>query len=84
MAVLSAGPVAAMACEAAGPNSHVGQVTAVDPAKGTFTIMDAETREPITFIAGTDILSGLKNAKGMVKVNYEDKGDKLNAVGVTF
>jgi hypothetical protein len=46
--------------------------------------MDAESRSPITFTASSDIISGLKDAKGMVKVNFEEQGKNLNAVGVTF
>lgn len=73
-----------LACDAAGPMAHIGQVTAVDTGKGTFTIMDAETRSAITFHAGKDIIDGLKGVKGMVKVNYEEDGSDLNALGVVF
>ena len=39
----------------------------------------------ITFTAGNDILTGLKNASGSIMVNYEEKDDGgLDAVGVTF
>ncbi len=84
MSLLVIGSASAVACESMGPSAHVGQVTSIDSGKGTFTIMDAESRSPITFTASSDIISGLKDAKGMVKVNFEEQGKNLNAVGVTF
>lgn len=82
--VLVTGSASVLACEAAGPMAHIGQITGVDTGKGTFTIMDAETRSAITFKAGKEIIDGLKDVKGMVKVNYEEDGSDLNALGVTF
>lgn len=78
-------PVSVWACDAAGPNTHIGKVTSVDSKKMTFTILDAQTRDAITFIA-TDaaIIDGLKGVNGMITVNYEEDGDDLTAVGVTF
>lgn len=78
-------PVSAWACDAAGPNTHIGKVMSVDATKMTFTIRDAQTRSPITFIAkDTSIIDGLKGINGMITVNYEEEGDDLTAVGVTF
>lgn len=78
-------PISAWACDAAGPSTHIGKVTSVDAKKMTFTIRDAQTSSPITFIAtSADIIEGLKNANGMITVNYEEDGDDLTAVGVTF
>ena len=78
-------PVVTWACDAAGPNTHIGKVLSVDPQKMTFTIRDAETKSPITFIAeSSEIITGLKGANGMITVNYEEDGDDLTAVGVTF
>ncbi len=73
-----------LACNVAGPNKHVGQVTAVDKGKETFTIMDAETRAPITFRASTAILKDVSSASGQVMVSYEAKGNDLVAVDVHF
>lgn len=84
MSLFVLGATSAMACESMGPNAHMGQVTAVDTSKGTFTIKDAESNSPITFSASSDIINGLKDAKGMVKVNYEEQGEILTALGVTF
>jgi len=78
-------PSMTWACDAAGPNTHIGKVTSVDAKKMTFTIRDAQTSSPITFIAeSAEIIAGLKGAKGMITVNYEEDGDDLTAVGVTF
>ena len=75
----------ALACDAAGPSTHIGQLVSVNAEKNTFTIRDAESRSPITFTAGSDILTGLKNASGSIMVNYQEKDDGgLDAVGVTF
>lgn len=77
-------PAIGLACEGAGKMTHMGNVLSVDASGKTFTIRDAQTSSPITFAANTEILEGLKNAKGSIMVNYEGKGDKLTAVGVTF
>ena len=78
-------PVTVWACDSAGPSTHIGKVTALDAKKMTFTILDAQTRDAITFVA-TDlaIINGLKGVNGMITVNYEEDGDDLTAVGVTF
>jgi hypothetical protein len=75
----------ALACDAAGPSTHMGQLMSIDAAKHTFTIRDAQTQGPITFTANDEIITGLKDASGSIMVNYteEDSGN-LNAVGVTF
>ena len=81
--VLSASPLYAVACDAAN-SVHVGNVLTVDAQGKTFTIRDAATQSPITFLASNEIIAGLKDAKGSIRVNYEEDGDKLKAVGVTF
>jgi len=82
--VLSASPFYAMACEGAGRFTHMGNVLSVDASGKTFTIRDAQTQKPITFLANNEIIDGLKDAKGSIMVNYQADGDKLKAVGVTF
>jgi len=48
------------ACSVAGPNTHMGTVTAVDAAKGTLTLKDAETSKDITFVADKpEMLAGI-------------------------
>ncbi|HEC19232.1 MAG TPA: hypothetical protein ENI97_07795 [Gammaproteobacteria bacterium] len=76
---------ASLACDAMGPATHMGQLMSVDAAKHTFTIRDAQSRNPITFAATQEIISGLKGFAGSLMVNYEENEDgKLSAVGVTF
>ncbi|WP_455374766.1 hypothetical protein [Kaarinaea lacus] len=79
-------PVATWACDAAGPSTHIGTVQSVDASSKTFTIIDAQTRMPIKFVASNEIIEGLKDAKGSVMVNYEqmESTDGLKALGVTF
>lgn len=75
----------ALACDAAGPSTHMGQLMSIDAAKHTFTIRDAQSQGPITFSANEEIITGLKDAKGSIMVNYKEEDDgNLNAVGVTF
>lgn len=75
----------ALACDAMGKSTHMGQLMSVDAAGKTFTIRDAQSQSPLTFTANNEILTGLKEASGSIMVNYEEKdGGGLNAVGVTF
>jgi hypothetical protein len=76
---------AALACDAMGKSTHMGQLMSVDATQKTFTIRDAQSQSPVTFTANSDILTGLKDASGNIMVNYEEQdGGGLNAVGVTF
>lgn len=77
-------PVYTWACDGAGPMTHVGNVLSIDAKAKTFTLRDAQTSSPITFKANDEIINGLKDAHGMITVKYQEDGDKLNAVGVTF
>lgn len=79
-------PMITWACDAAGPSTHIGTVQSVDAAGKTFTIIDAQTQSPITFVASNEIIDGLKDAKGSVMVNYEEVNgsSSLKALGVTF
>ncbi|MFV2055841.1 MAG: hypothetical protein ACC707_05200 [Thiohalomonadales bacterium] len=80
-------PLTSMACDAAGAQTHVGNILSVDAGKNTFTIRDAETSSPITFVTvDPKIINSLKDAKGSIMVNYEEQDDStdLMAVGVTF
>ncbi len=85
LAALIAVPTSLWACDAAGPSTHIGNITSIDAAKNSFTIRDAQSQSLITFAANSEIMGNLKDAKGNVKVNYEETEDgNLNAVGVTF
>jgi len=73
-----------VACSVAGPNKHVGHVTAVNVGAGTFTIMDAETRKPIVFKASADILKDVAKARGSVLVSYVQSDGRLVAKDIHF
>jgi hypothetical protein len=70
-----------LACKSAGENKHVGQVTAIDAKAGSFTIRDAETQSPITFVASADILKSI-SADKRIMVSYKEENGKLVAVEV--
>jgi len=69
----------AYACDGAGQNKHVGDVTKIDRNAGTFTIHDVQTNAPITFKASNEILNDAAKAKGQVLVGYEKSGNALRA-----
>lgn len=75
----------AAACEAAGDNTHVGQVLQIDRDGGTFSIMDAEKMTAIEFSASDAILDKLGgNGDDMAMVSYEDTGNGLTATRVVL
>lgn len=79
------GASTALACDAMGPSTHMGSLMSVDAATHTFTIRDAQSSSPITFVASEEIITGLKGFAGSLMVNYEKNADGgFNAVGVTF
>lgn len=82
-AVLVLGSAGTWACKAFGPDTHVGMLKSVDPAAKSFTIIDAETRGPITFSADEAILNNLKDVKGTIAVLHEKVGGVLRALEVT-
>jgi len=71
----------ASACEAAGPNTHVGAITAIDPTGRTLTLKDAETTKPIVFVVTSEQLRGIKVADE-VAVTYRVDGDRLRATSI--
>lgn len=81
-AVLALGSAGAWACKAFGPDTHVGMLKSVDPAAKSFTIIDAETRGPITFSADEAILNNLKDVKGAIGVLHEKVGGVLRALEI--
>ncbi len=75
---------AAWACSAAGPQAHVGRVTAVDPRGGTFTLQDAETGRPITFRAEARLLRQVRVGQ-QVLVRYRPlEGGGLQARSISL
>ena len=82
LAGLIMGPAdVSLACKAAGPNKHVGNITAINDTGGEFTILDAETGKPMTFQATPKILKDLQ-VEARVMVSYKEEEDKLIAVEV--
>ena len=81
-ALLAAGSTAVWACKAAGPDTHVGVLQSVDAQAKSFTIIDAETRGPITFSADEAILNNLKDVKGMIAVLHQKTGGVLRALEI--
>ncbi|HTN43989.1 MAG TPA: hypothetical protein VMN77_09380 [Nitrospiria bacterium] len=69
------------ACKSAGPNTHVGRVTTIDAKAKTFTIQDAETNQPVTFVATGTILDEL-NVKDRVMVGYKEEKGRMVAVDI--
>ncbi|MFQ5469145.1 MAG: hypothetical protein ACE5EH_02435 [Gammaproteobacteria bacterium] len=67
------------ACSAMGPNTHVGNITAVDNDAKTFTIQDVETNKPITFHMNEKVMLSLTGASGQIVVRYsgEEKGNLI-------
>ena len=71
----------ALACDSAGPNTHVGVVTAVDRARSTLTLRDAETGGALTFVARPDLLRGIAS-NDRVSVTFAAEGKTLRATSV--
>jgi len=85
-AVLFTTSSAIFACGGEASGKHIGSITRVDASNSTFTIRDAETNSPITFVAGSDLMNQVKQAAGRnVMVNYEENDEGgLEALGVAF
>ncbi len=68
----------ALACEKAGANTHVGKITAMDPATQSLTIMDKQMSMPVTFVVTPDTLRGLSVGQ-VVAVKYSEGQGQLTA-----
>ncbi|NOY71733.1 MAG: hypothetical protein GXP14_05055 [Gammaproteobacteria bacterium] len=68
------------ACESAGTNVHVGEVTAI--SAGTFTLLDAETGSPIEFTASSELLLTLAGLQRTIAVDYSEEQGRLVALAV--
>lgn len=64
------------ACDSMGPGKHVGRVAAVDPAAGTITIIDAQTRAPITFSADKQTLEPIGTQRNVI-ISFRTEGERL-------
>ena len=78
-------PHVSSACSAAGPSTHVGKVVSIDDVAKSFTIMDAESLNPIRFFATDDILTQIRASQGTAFVDFEKRNDDtLAATNVIF
>jgi len=68
----------ALACELAGPNTHIGEIKAIDPAQRSLTILDRQMRKPFTFLAAPEQLKGLSPGQ-LVSVKYSEMKGQLKA-----
>jgi hypothetical protein len=84
LTAILAAPTVVWGCSAAGPNKHIGMLMNVDAATNTFTMLDAETNQPITFSADKAIIESLNNAIGMIHVDFVSEGTKLRAIDVQY
>ena len=75
-------PALALACGPDSAKTHIGKLTGVDTSAGTFSIVDAETGQPLTFQAAQELLQGLAGHDGNVSVRYENMGGMLTATEV--
>ncbi|VAW86584.1 hypothetical protein MNBD_GAMMA16-2129 [hydrothermal vent metagenome] len=71
---------ASFACESAGPNVHIGEVTSI--SSGTFTLLDAETGSPIKFAASSEVLLALAGLNRTIAVDYQEEEGQLIALAV--
>ena len=68
----------ALACEKAGPNTHVGKITAIELGQPSLTIIDMQMKRDFTFQAAADQLEGLSLGQ-MVTVKYSEANGRLKA-----
>ena len=71
-------PLSASACELAGPDTHVGEIKAIDLGQPSFTILDGQMKKPLTFLAAAEQLKGLSLGQ-LVVVKYSKVGGQLRA-----
>lgn len=72
------------ACSAAGPSTHIGMLLGVDKEAKSFTLLDAETNRPITFLADEGLLGQVAGANGMIQVDFEEDGASLRATSIRY
>lgn len=79
--LLGPGVSRSMACKGAGPDKHIGNVTAVDAKALTLTIRDAETSNLMTFKAEESLLAGIKESD-RVMIQFKEEEGQLIAVAI--
>jgi hypothetical protein len=72
----------AWACEIPGqPNTHIGVITGIDPAKRTLTLRDAQTSATLTFAVSPELLAGVA-VRDRVAIVYAAEGQTLRATSI--
>ncbi len=69
------------ACQSAGPNSHVGIITAIELKGHTLTLKDAETGTPMVFKTAFYLLKTVK-VNQEVMITYEMTGKQMTATKI--
>ena len=80
---ISVGVSSTLACSSLAPGTHLGRVLMVDPVMGTFTLIDAETREAIRFVASAELLEMIKMDDTII-MTYEKENGRLVAKGIVI
>ena len=68
----------ALACELAGPNTHIGKIKVIELAQQSLTILDFQMKKDLTFQAAPEQLKGLSLGQ-VVAVKYSEANGKLKA-----
>jgi hypothetical protein len=68
----------AFGCDLAGPNTHIGTITAIELARPSLTILDIQMNRDVTFQATRQQLEGL-SAGQQVAVTYSEANGRLRA-----
>ena len=72
----------ALACELAGPNTHIGKIKAIEIAQQSLTIIDQQMKKDVTFQAAPEQLKGLSLGQ-RVAVKYSEANGRLRAEEIT-
>lgn len=72
----------ALACELAGPNTHIGKIKAIEIAQRSLTIIDQQMKKDVTFQAAPEQLKGLSLGQ-RVAVKYSDANGRLKVEEIT-
>lgn len=80
--VATAAATPALACNAAGPDVHLGRVANVDVDAGEFTIKDFETGKFITFRADARLLKDVQGRHEPLAVKFHAEEAELTAVEI--
>jgi len=79
--VASAISLPSWACDALGPNRHLGVVTKMDPTTHSFTIKDAQRSKTITFTAPKELLDRLQLEQEFL-VTFRMESQQMQAVAI--